>query len=100
MSKTERLADLPEWVYPRPDPDGDLTAFAATAEEALAVMAQGGYAGLDPKRLRKTSRRLGDELAAVDGSEGAESGRTIVEKERRALGLASTLPAPPDTVKP
>ncbi len=90
------IATLPEWIYPRPS--GDLVVFAPTAEDALAVMReQGGYTDLDPSKLRKTERVLSDELAPIDGSEGAQSARSAVESERRALGLASTLPAPAET---
>ncbi len=52
-----------EWVYERPE--GDLTLYAETREDALRCLREDhGLTGLDPAKMKLRGRRLTD---AIDG---------------------------------
>lgn len=49
-----------EWTYIRPQ--GDISVFAPTAEEAVRTMNEHGFMNIDSKMLRKTDKFLCDVL--------------------------------------
>lgn len=49
-----------EWEYARPE--GDITVFAPTRDEAVRVMAENGFTNVDPEKVTKRDRLLADVL--------------------------------------
>ena len=49
-----------EWVYERKE--GDIEVFAPTKEDALRTIAEHGFIGINPDKLKMAKRKLSDIL--------------------------------------